>query len=236
MDAETGPERPAHDGGVLQPGVLAQDRLHVLRVDLLAVREREHVLLPASEREHAVGRDRPQVARVIPAVGIDRGRRRLGVLPVAEEAARTAGQDLPVVGDPHLDAGDRLAHRSEDVPLRSREGDDRTHLGWPRSPAGRRCPCRSSAGRRRPRGPMPRRRWCAGVRRTPPGPAGRAVAGSAWGRGRATRGAARTMPFARTGRPAARSRRRAAAGPGARSAASRRRSRGRSGSGPPAGG
>jgi len=57
--------------------------------------------------------------------------RRLGVLPVAEEAARTASQDLAVVCDPHLDAGDRLPHRSEDVPLRSREGHHRTHLRGP---------------------------------------------------------------------------------------------------------
>ena len=66
---------------------------------------------------------------MVPAVGVDRGGSRLGVLPVAGEAPRSAGQDLPVLGDPGLDAGDRLAHRPEDVPFRAGEADDRTHLG-----------------------------------------------------------------------------------------------------------
>ena len=42
-----------------------------------------------------------------------------GLLPVAGEAAGAAGQDLAVVGDPDLDAGDRLADRPEPVPLRA---------------------------------------------------------------------------------------------------------------------
>ena len=38
--------------------VLAQDRLDILGIDLLAVGQGEHVLLAAAEREHAVGRHR----------------------------------------------------------------------------------------------------------------------------------------------------------------------------------
>ena len=129
MDAQVRPERPADDRRVLDALVVAQDRLEVLGVDLLSVGQREHVLLAAPEREHAVGREGTEVARVVPAVGVDRGGGRLGVLPVAGEAPRPAGQDLPVLGDPGLDAGDRLAHRPEDVPLRAGEADDGTHLG-----------------------------------------------------------------------------------------------------------
>ncbi len=128
VDTQVRSQRPADDGCVLDPRVLAEDRLDVLRVDLLAVGERQHVLLAAAEGEHPVRRDRPEVAHVVPAVGVDRGGGRLGVLPVAEEAARAAGQDLAVVGDPDLDARDRLTDRPEDVALRPREGDDGAHL------------------------------------------------------------------------------------------------------------
>ena len=129
VDAQVGPERPADDRRVLDARVVAQDRLEVLGVHLLPVGQREHVLLAAAEREHAVGREGTEIAGVVPAVGVDRGGGRLGVLPVAGEAPRPAGQDLAVVGDPGLDAGDRLAHRPDDIPFRSGEADDGAHLG-----------------------------------------------------------------------------------------------------------
>ncbi len=129
MDAQVRPEGPADDRGVLDALVVAQDRLDILGVYLLSIGQREHVLLAAAEREHAVGRESTKVASVVPAVGIDRGGGGLGVLPVAGEAPRPTGQDLPVFGDPGLDAGDRLAHRPDDIPFRAGEADDGTHLG-----------------------------------------------------------------------------------------------------------
>ena len=129
VDAQVRPERPADDRCVRDALVVAQDRLDVLGVDLLPIWQREHVLLAATEREHAVGREGTEVAGVVPAIGVDRGGGRLGVLPVAGEAPRPTGQDLPVLGDPCLDAGDGLAHRPDDVPFRAGEADDRAHLG-----------------------------------------------------------------------------------------------------------
>ena len=129
VDAQVGPERPPDDRRVLDALVVAQDRLEVLGVHLLPVGQREHVLLAATEREHAVGREGTEIAGVVPAVGVDRGGGRLGVLPVAGEAPRPAGQDLAVIGDPGLDAGDRLAHGPDDIPFRSGEADDGAHLG-----------------------------------------------------------------------------------------------------------
>ena len=64
-------------------------------------------------------REGAEVARVVPALGVDRGGRGLRVLPVPLEAARTAGQDLAVVGDPHLDA---RGSASPTVPMTLRSG------------------------------------------------------------------------------------------------------------------
>jgi hypothetical protein len=128
MDPETSAERPTHDCGVLDPSVVLEDGLDVVRVDLLPVRQGEHVLLPTPEGQHAVLREGSEVARVVPALGVDRSGRRLGVLPVAGEPARAAGEDLAVLGDAHLHARDRFADGAEHVPARPREAHDGTHL------------------------------------------------------------------------------------------------------------
>ena len=53
-----------------------------------------------------------QVAGVQPAVANRLGRV-LGQVPIADHDVRPAGEDLAVVGDLHLDAGDRLADRAQ---------------------------------------------------------------------------------------------------------------------------
>ena len=131
VDAEVGAGGPADDCRVGEALVLAEDRLDVLRVDLLAVGEGEHVLLAAAEDEEPVRGELAEVAGVVPALGVDRGRRGLRVAPVAGEAAGAAGQDLAVLGEADLDAGDRLADGLHPVPIRPGERDDRPHLRRP---------------------------------------------------------------------------------------------------------
>ena len=131
VDAEVRAGRPADDGRVGEALVLAEDRLDVLRVHLLAVGQGEHVLLAAAEDEEPVGRELAEVAGVVPALGVDRGRGGLRVPPVTGEAAGAAGKDLAVLGEADLDAGDRLADRLHPVPVRPGERDDRPHLRRP---------------------------------------------------------------------------------------------------------
>ena len=64
--------------------------------------------------EEAVLVERAEVAGVQPAVD-DRAERRVVVPVVAAEDVRAADQDLAVVGDPDLDAGQRPADRAEAV-------------------------------------------------------------------------------------------------------------------------
>ena len=66
---------------------------------------------------------------MVPALPVDRGGCRLGVLPVAGEAAGAAGHYLAVLGDAGLDPGDGLADRPEHVPVRAGEAHHGTHLG-----------------------------------------------------------------------------------------------------------
>ena len=106
------------DRRVPDPIVPDQDRLHVVGVDLLAVRQRDHVLLAPAQGQEAIGAELAEVAGVVPAVGVDRGRGRLGVLPIADEAVRAAHEHLAVLRDPHLDPGNRLADRPDPVALR----------------------------------------------------------------------------------------------------------------------
>ncbi len=129
VDLQVRAGRPADNRGVRQAGILPQDRLDVLRVDLLPVGERQHVLLAAAEGQEAVGRQLAEVAGVVPALGVDRRRRRDGVLPVASEPVRAASKDLAVRRDPDLDVRDRLADRLHPVAPGPGEADDRSHLG-----------------------------------------------------------------------------------------------------------
>ena len=131
MDPQGRAERPADDRGVLHPRVVLEDRLHVLGVDLLAIGQGEHVLLPTAEGQHPVLGERAEIAGVVPALGVDGRRRGLRILPVAGEPAGPAGENLAVLGDPDFDARDRLADGADDVAVRPGEADDRPHLGRP---------------------------------------------------------------------------------------------------------
>ena len=128
MDPEVQAERPAHDGGVTDARIPGQHGLDVIRVDLLAVWQRQHVLLPPAQRQDAVGRQLAEVAGVVPALVIDGRRRRLRVVPVAEESVGPADEELAVVGDADLHAGDRLAHGPRAIQRGTSKADTRTHL------------------------------------------------------------------------------------------------------------
>ncbi len=216
VDPQVGSRWPADDRGIGQAGVQAEDRLDVLGVDLLPVRQGQHVLLPAAEDEETLGRDLAEVAGVVPAVGVDdRGGRRR-VVPVAEEPVLAASEDLAVVGDPHLDPGDRLADRARAVAAGPGEGDHRPHLGGAIALEDVDPHLHPALGQvhlhgrgtdsDRVEAPADRREH-----RLEDDPSGalRQPAGD-------RDGAARSRPGARTGRPAARWRCRAAEDPGAR--------------------
>src|SRR5207245_10123561 len=71
------------------------------------------------------------LAGVVPAVGVDCCRGRLGLLPVARKSAGPANDELAVGRDPDLDTRDRFSNRARDIPVAASEGDDRAHLGHP---------------------------------------------------------------------------------------------------------
>src|ERR1700759_2067554 len=65
------------------------------------------------------------------AVGGERLLGRRLVLPVPGEDRLAGDQDLPVVGDPHGHAGQRLAHGADLLPLRPVDRHPRAGLGQP---------------------------------------------------------------------------------------------------------
>src|SRR6185436_5151098 len=97
--------------------------------DLLSARGDDEVLLAVGDDQEAVLVDDPYVAGVEPALGIDGLRRVLRLVEVALHDVRAAGQDLPVRGDPHLDAVERLAHRARLQVVGAVAGDHRAGLG-----------------------------------------------------------------------------------------------------------
>src|SRR5436853_141187 len=72
------------------------------RVDVDAAAD-DHVLLAAGDGEEAVGVLAGEVAGVEPAVGVERGGGRLGVVPVPPADVRAAQPELP-----HLAGGHRV--------------------------------------------------------------------------------------------------------------------------------
>src|SRR2546421_420537 len=79
------------------------------------VREGDHVFLPTVQPEEPVRIELPEVAGVKPALLVDRGAGGLLVLPVALEDVRSAGDDLALLGDLHLDPGQGNPDRAEAV-------------------------------------------------------------------------------------------------------------------------
>ena len=115
-------------GGVAHPGARQNHPFHVVRKDVLAVRRDDHLLLAAMDRQTALRVEGAYVAGMEPAVP-ERGGRRLGGVVVAAGDVAAAHQDLAVVGDGDLDAGDRLAHGPAPGAEGMVEGDDRRGLG-----------------------------------------------------------------------------------------------------------
>ena len=85
--------------------------LEVGGADVLAARGDDELLLAVDDLEVAVLVDRADVARVQPAVD-DRFVGLVGLLVVPLEDVAAAADDLAVVGDHDLAAGDRLADRA----------------------------------------------------------------------------------------------------------------------------
>src|SRR5215212_1320373 len=102
----------AYDHGLGDPAALLEAVLEVGGGDVLAARGDDDVLLAAGDEQEAVLVEAAQVARVQP-LALERLVRGLVVLVVALEDVGTLDQHFAVVGDPDLDAGQRLAHRAE---------------------------------------------------------------------------------------------------------------------------
>ena len=93
------------------PAIGGERALDVLGEDVQPLGRDDHLLLAALDVDAALLVDAADVAGVQPAV-LERLRRRLGRAVVALGDVVAADEDLAVLGDPHLDAGDRLADRS----------------------------------------------------------------------------------------------------------------------------
>ena len=101
----------ADDDALGDERVLLDLVLEVGRGDVLAAGGDDDVLLAAGDLDEAVGVDLADVAGVEPAVD-DRLPGRLLVLVVALEDVRALDQDLAVVGDLDLAAGEGFADRA----------------------------------------------------------------------------------------------------------------------------
>src|SRR4051794_2584685 len=123
--------RDADDLDQLDRGVRGEVRLDLRRGDVLAA-HLEHLLEAAEEPQPARLVERAAVARVQPALLVERGRRLLRVVVVALAQAEAAHEDLLLGGDPHLDAGQRGAARRDprlEAVVRAGVGDGAAALG-----------------------------------------------------------------------------------------------------------
>ena len=103
--------RDADDRRLAHAGMLVEHLLDLARVDVVAAAD-DHVLLAVDDVEVAVVVDAPDVAGAEPAVGVDRGRRRVGTAPVALHHVVPADGDLAAVQQAHLDAVHGQADRA----------------------------------------------------------------------------------------------------------------------------
>src|ERR1019366_3359540 len=107
--------------------------LDVVGVDVLAVGRDDHVLDAPEDLQPALLVDATDVARVQPALGVDRlaGGAGIGVPDHHVGAARDDLTHAPVVGvvDAQLDARDRLADAGFEARAGPGHGEDRSRLG-----------------------------------------------------------------------------------------------------------
>ena len=94
--------------------------LEVLRGDVLTACSDDDVLLAVGDRDEAVGVDLRDVARVEPAVGVEHGRGRLGILVVApRRRCRCDRSSSPSSCEAELESGQRRSDGAE-APARGR--------------------------------------------------------------------------------------------------------------------
>ena len=151
--------RRADDGGFAHAGLSVERLLHVFRKDVQPFRRDDHLLLAAADAQLSCAVDLAHVAGVKPAVPECDARlfRRVEV-PARDVLA--AHEDLAIVGNLDLDAGDRLADGTLRGVERMVQGDDRRRLGQPIAldddktrAVPRRLRARDRAGRRRRQSP-----------------------------------------------------------------------------------
>ena len=100
--------RGADDRGLAHAGLRVQRLLDVFRKDVQSLRRDDHFLLAAADAQLSAGVELADVAGVKPAVA-ERAARLFRRVEVAARHVLAAHEDLAVVGDLDLDAGDRLA-------------------------------------------------------------------------------------------------------------------------------
>src|SRR5207247_3164101 len=84
-----------------------QQRLELSRRDLEPL-VLDQLLQPIDDREVPVPVDAPDISRVQPPGGVERGRRGLRVVQVSRHYLRAADQELPVFVRPEVGAGRRI--------------------------------------------------------------------------------------------------------------------------------
>ena len=128
VDALLAVPGPADDRRVPDAGDRGERALDVLGEDVQPLGRDDHLLLAALDVDAPLLVGAADVAGVQPAVG-EGLRRGLGRAVVALGDVVAADEDLAVLGDLHLDAGDRLADRSAARLERMVERDDGRGLG-----------------------------------------------------------------------------------------------------------
>ena len=120
--------RGADDRGLAHPRLRVQRLLDVFGKDIQSFRRDDHFLLAAPDAQLSAGVELADVAGVKPAVA-ERAARLLRSVEVAARHVLAADEDLAVVGDLDLDAGDRLADGALGRMERMVQRDDRRRLG-----------------------------------------------------------------------------------------------------------
>ena len=120
----------ADDDRAVDQRVAHQRILDRLRRDVLAARRLEERLLAVGYPEEPVGVDLADVAGVDPAVAHGVGGR-LRIVVISQHVARAADEDLAIVGDLQLHAGERLPDAEELVVRKRVARRPGRHLGHP---------------------------------------------------------------------------------------------------------
>ncbi len=121
-------QRRADDGGLGDSGELVQHALDVFRKDVQALGRHDHFLLAPADVELSLVVERADVAGMEPAV-LERGACLFRGVVVPARDVLAAHEDLAILGDSHLHAGDRLADGAPGRTQRMVQRDDGRRLG-----------------------------------------------------------------------------------------------------------